>query len=140
MLVETAGQYDALPARTPTRWAVDTRARAGYTLISCSAQASLCLGDFRRARRSAADALAIVCDASPGSSPRGEVIKRADLGLAFAHLGEPEEAAALGRQALDSAHLVHSGLIRVRELDATLTDRYPDVAEVRDLHDRCRLA
>ncbi len=55
--------------------------------------------------------------------------------MSLAALGEPDEAAALGHQALTSTRLVDSVRCRAGDLDKILIARHLDVAEVRDFHE-----
>lgn len=77
---------------------------------------------------------------SASRAPRRVVTARIDLGLVLTELGRPDEAAALGAEALGSGWLVPSNVWRAGELVAALTTRYPDIAESRDLGEQLRTA
>jgi len=141
LLREAAGLYDRLPARAPMRFALDTGTLAGYAMTAYAASSYIWLGDaargdFENARRHAQEAVA-AHEGAPASdrSPSREAIARIDLGMALAALGEPDQAAALGREALASSRLVDSVRSRAGELDKLLIARHPGVAEVREFHE-----
>ena len=60
---------------------------------------------------------------------RNEAIAQIDLACCLAALGEPEEAARLGAEALDSSRVVDSVLTRAADLDASLRRAHPRLAE-----------
>ena len=67
-------------------------------------------------------------------------IARIDLALAHAQLGDPDDAIALGHQALDSARVVDSVLGRADDLTRFLARRYPRQAAVEGLRERLTTA
>ncbi|MER6524521.1 hypothetical protein [Streptomyces sp. NPDC001508] len=73
-------------------------------------------------------------------SPSREAIARIDLALAHAQLGNPDDAVALGHQALDSARVVDSVRHRAGDLSSFLTRRYPRQAAVEGLRERLAAA
>jgi hypothetical protein len=76
--------------------------------------------------------------APPASrSPSREAIARIDLATALAQLGTPDEAVVLGSQALTSTRVV-TVLLRARDLNKILVDRYPKLACVREFHEQYR--
>jgi tetratricopeptide (TPR) repeat protein len=99
------------------------------------------LGDLDRAEEHAQDVIA-QCLELPGLVrwPVRLAESRVDLGLIAVRRGQPDQAADLGRQALDSERKSGSTLGRVAELDTVLMTNYADVPETRDLHERYLLA
>ena len=69
-------------------------------------------------------------------APRRTVTARIDLGMVLTSLGRPDEAAALGAQAVDSGWLVPSNRWRAGELVDELDTRYPDLPDAADLRER----
>ncbi|MGH7511163.1 MAG: transcriptional regulator, partial [Gemmatimonadales bacterium] len=63
------------------------------------------------------------------------------LATALVHLGAPDEAIALGNEALASSTCA-ANFVRAhaRDLDAALVSRYPTLACVRDFHEQYRHA
>ncbi|MEV5748036.1 hypothetical protein AB0L00_09475 [Actinoallomurus sp. NPDC052308] len=137
LLQEAADLYDRLPVRAPVHHGIESRALADYAMAAHPASASLWLGDYRKARRQAEAALA-ASESGPAKdrSPSREAIVRIDLALAVAHLGEPDAAVDLGRQALASPRYVKSVLARAGDLDAVLTARHAETGYARDFHER----
>lgn len=87
--------------------------------------------------RHARTALAVHEQAGAESrSPSREAIARLDLGIAQAHRHEPEEAAALGIQALGSSRVVDSVLVRAAALDAALMTGHSELACVHTFHEQ----
>jgi len=141
LLREAADLYGRLPARAPMRFALDTGTLAGYAMTAYASSSYIWLGDaargdFENARRHAQEAVA-AHEAAPAAdrSPSREAIARIDLGMALAALGEPDQAAALGRAALASPRLVDSVCSRAGDLDRALAARHGDAAGVRDFHE-----
>ncbi|WP_157430711.1 tetratricopeptide repeat protein [Actinomadura macra] len=144
MLHQASKVYGALPARAPLRFTVDTGNLAALAMTSYPASAYIWLGDavrgdFAKARKHAQAAI----DEQEGlpesaRSPSREAIARVDLGIALAELGEPEEAAAMGRRALGTPRLVDSVRSRAGDLDRALAARHPEVPAVRDFHEMYR--
>lgn len=131
--------HDALPAQSPTRFGLDTATLAAYAVHAYAASSYLWLDQFGQAKASAEQALGVHLSASPQDrSPSREAIARIDLGTALAALGEPDEACALGRQALASGRVVDSVLIRASELGAAVTQRYPALPEGQELVEQVR--
>jgi tetratricopeptide (TPR) repeat protein len=129
--------YERLPARAPRRFTIDTGILASYAMTGYPASAYTWLGDFEAARTHAEAALAVHESASlDSSSPSREAIVRLDLAMALAHLGTPDEAVALGGQALTSTRVVTSVLLRAGDLDRALVSRYPRLACVREFHEQ----
>jgi tetratricopeptide (TPR) repeat protein len=138
-LCQAEALYDALPARCPKRFGLDTATLASYAVHSYAASSYLALGQFGKAKASAERALTVHVSAPPQDrSPSREAIARIDLGVALAALGEPEEACGLGRQALASGRVVGSVLGRASELGTLVTRRYPALAEGRELVEQTR--
>jgi transcriptional regulator with XRE-family HTH domain/tetratricopeptide (TPR) repeat protein len=139
LLRETARLYERLPARTPTRFTVDTATLASYAVTAYTASSYVWLGHYREAETHARAALAVHQAAPPASrSPSREAIARIDLALALAHLHQPDEAADLGRQALASTRVVNSVLCRAGELDTALTAGYATLGCTQDFHTQYR--
>jgi tetratricopeptide (TPR) repeat protein/transcriptional regulator with XRE-family HTH domain len=129
--------YEALPACTPTRFSVDTGTLAGYAITAYAASSYLSLGDFTQAERHARAALAVHEQVGAASrSPSREAIARLDLAIAQAHRHEPEEAAALGIQALGSSRVVDSVLARAAALDAALLTGHPELTCAHTFHEQ----
>jgi transcriptional regulator with XRE-family HTH domain len=136
LLVEAAALHDAMPARTPSRPAVDTGMLASYAMTAYPASCYVWLGDFAKARTYGEQAVAVHESAPPASrSPSREAIARIDLAIALAGLGIPDEAAALGRQALASPRVVDSVRARAGDLDILLMARYPDQEDAQVFHE-----
>lgn len=120
--------YTEQPACTPTRFSVDTGTLAGYAITAYAASSYLSLGDSTQAERHARATLAVHEQAGAASrSPSREAIARLDLAIAQAHRHEPEEAAALGIQALGSSRVVDSVPVRAAALDAALLTGHPEL-------------
>jgi tetratricopeptide (TPR) repeat protein/transcriptional regulator with XRE-family HTH domain len=99
------------------------------------------LGELDRAEEHAQDVVS-QCLATPGLVrwPVRLAENRVDLGLIAVRRGQPDQAADLGRQALDSERKSGSTLGRVAELDMVLMTNYAEIPETRDLHERYLVA
>ncbi|MER5492051.1 tetratricopeptide repeat protein [Streptomyces sp. NPDC002490] len=126
-----------LPPRSPRRFGMDVLPLADYALTSYPATSFIWLGQAEEARRHAEQALATY-EAAPAASrsPSREAIARIDMALAHALLGDPDDAVALGHQALGSARVVDSVRHRAGDLTSYLTRRYPGQAAVEGLCER----
>ncbi|MGH4022976.1 MAG: helix-turn-helix domain-containing protein [Pseudonocardiaceae bacterium] len=139
LFAEARELHDQLPADPPSRFTLDIVALARYAVTAYPAEAYLWLGDFETARAHAEAALALHQSAPSGSSTPGKGdIARLDLATALAHLGAPDEATALGRQALTSTCAYNSVRAHARDLNAALVSRYPTMSCVRDFHEQYR--
>jgi tetratricopeptide (TPR) repeat protein len=133
--------YDRLPPRSPRRFGTDVLQLADYALTSYPATSCVWLGQADRARRYAERALSAY-----GAAPRGsrshsrEAIARLDLGLAHAQLGNPDDAIALGHQALGSSRVVDSVRNRAGDLINYLARRYPGHEAAEALRERLTTA
>jgi tetratricopeptide (TPR) repeat protein len=131
--------HELLPARPPCRFTIDTGILASYAMTAYPASAYVWLGDFETARKYGEAALAVHESAPAGSrSPSREAIARFDLATALVHLGTPDDAVALGSQALTSTRVVTSVVARARDLDRALVSRYPRLACAREFHEQYR--
>ncbi|WP_244177217.1 hypothetical protein [Streptomyces albus] len=133
--------YGTLPPRSPRRFGLDVLPLADYALTSYSATSFIWLRQAEKARHHAERALATY-EAAPAAarSPSREAIARIDLALAHALLGDPDDAVALGHQALDSARVVDSVRHRAGDLASFLTRRYPRREAVEALRERLAAA
>lgn len=130
---------ERLPARAPSRFTIETGTLASYAMTAYPASAYVWLGDFETARTYGEAALAVHEAAPPSSrSPSREAIARFDLATALVHLGTPDDAVALGSQALTSTRVVASVVTRARDLDRALVSRYPRLACAREFHEQYR--
>jgi len=135
---------ERLSAQAPARFGHDMspeRASLPESLAGYAASSFIWLGLATEAQHYAEQALQRI-DALPVDrrSPSREAIARIDLGLARTALGAPDEACALGAQALCWEPPVgHPVRVRVLELDALLQRRYSNLPEVAAFHERCRL-
>ena len=136
---EAQQRYEQLSARTPRLFTVDADVLASYAITDYPASACLWLGDFESARTHAEAALA-VHESAPSDSrlPSREAAVRLVLATALVHLGTPDEAVALGDQALTSPRVVSWVLLRADDLDRALASRYPDLSCVREFHEQYR--
>jgi tetratricopeptide (TPR) repeat protein len=133
--------YEALPARCPDRFGVDTATLAAYAVHSYAASSYIWLEQYPAARTAAQAALATYQAASPEDrSPSREAIARLDMALAMTALGAPDEAYVLGKEALGSERVVDSVLVRTRDLARALTARYPTLPEAREFAEQVRCA
>jgi tetratricopeptide (TPR) repeat protein len=122
---------ERLPARAPSRFTVDTGIHASYAMTAFPASTYLWLKDFEAARTHAEAALAAIESAPPGSrSPYRQAQVRLDLAKALLGLGTPDDAVALGSQALTSTHMVPPLV--------ALVSQYPKLACVREFHEQYR--
>jgi len=126
-----------LPVRSPHRFGLDPLPLADYALTSYPATAYIWLGQAEQARQHAEHALAIY-EAAPAASrsPSREAIARIDLALAHAQLGDPDDAVAIGHQALNSDRVVDSVRNRAADLTGYLVRRYPAHGAARELRER----
>ncbi|WP_246094893.1 tetratricopeptide repeat protein [Streptomyces roseicoloratus] len=133
--------YRLLPPRSPRRFGMDVLPLADYALTSYPATSYIWLGQAEEARQHAEQALATY-EAAPAASrsPSREAIARIDMALAHALLGDPDDAVALGHQALDSGRVVDSVRHRAGDLTSYLTRRYPRQAAVEGLCERLAAA
>jgi len=139
LLTEARNLHDQLPAQTPNRFAVGTGMQASYAITAYPAHAYLRLGDFKAARTHSEAALAAHESALPGdSSPGKGAMARLNLATALVHLGAPDEAAALGGQALTTTGTLNFLRPHARDLNAALVSRYPTLACVQDFHEQYR--
>ncbi|MDQ3764408.1 MAG: helix-turn-helix domain-containing protein [Actinomycetota bacterium] len=131
--------HERLPARAPCRFAKDTGIIASYAITAYPASAYLWLRDFETARRHGEAALAAIESAPPGSREQRQSFAQLILATALVGLGTPDEAVALGTQALMSTRVVTSGVVAyARDLDRALVSRYPRLACVREFHEQYR--
>ncbi|MET9296584.1 XRE family transcriptional regulator [Streptomyces sp. NPDC003077] len=129
--------YEQLPTRPPRCFGMDVAPLAEYALTSYPATSFIWLGRPQAAQRHAEQALTAFASAPAASrSPSREAIAHIDLGLAHAHLGDPDAAVALGHQALDSARVVESVRSRAADLATVLSHRYPRDSSVAELRER----
>ncbi len=68
--------------------------------------------------------------------PTRLAIAQLDAAVALVQQGKPDEACHLAQLAIGTERMVSSVRTRAGELDAALLHRWPNVAEVRDLHER----
>ena len=134
--------HEHLPIQTSTHFGQDTspdRTSLPDLLVGHAASSCVWLGLAEEAQRHAEHTLELIHSAPVAhQSPIREAIARIDLGLARTVLAAPDEACALGTQALrwepPAGHPVHA---RALELDAALQRRYPDLPQVAEFHERC---
>ncbi|MGH4018401.1 MAG: tetratricopeptide repeat protein, partial [Pseudonocardiaceae bacterium] len=118
LFAEARNLYDHMPAQIPSRFTINTGTLASYAIAAHPAQAYLWLEDFQAARTHAEAALAVHESAPPGGSSTGKgAIARLDLANALAHLGEPDEAVALGNQGLTSTCAANFVRTHARDLN-----------------------
>ncbi|MGH4017517.1 MAG: hypothetical protein ACRDSL_27070, partial [Pseudonocardiaceae bacterium] len=142
LLTEARRLHDRLPAQRPCWFTVGTGTQASYAITAYPAHAYLWLEDFPAAKTHGEAALAAHESAPPGgSSPGKGAMARLVLATALTHLGSPDEAAALGNEALASSTCA-ANFVRAhaRDLDAALVSRYPTLSCVRDFHEQYRHA
>ena len=143
-LREAMDLHERLPARSPTRFGQDVSpdlVPLPDQLVDYAASSYVWLGLAKDAQRYAEHTLQLInAEPADSRSPSREAIARIDLGLARTALAAPDEACALGHQALSceppAGHPVH---VRALELDALLQRRYPDLPQVAAFHERCHL-
>lgn len=139
LFTEARRLHDQLPAETPNRFTIGTGTLASYAITAYPAHAYLALEDFHAAKTHSEAALAVHESAPPASSSPGKgAMARLNLATALTHLGEPDEAAALGHQALTSACAANFVRTHAHDLNAALVRRYPTLTCVRDFHDHYR--
>lgn len=140
LFAEARRLHDQMPTQTPIRFTLNTGAQASYAITAHPAQAYLWLEDFHAAKRYGEAALAIHESAPPGGSSTGRgAMVRLVLATALTHLGTPDEAVALGNEALTSS-VCAANFVRAhaRDLDVALVSRYPALTCVRDFHEQHR--
>ncbi|MGI8331571.1 helix-turn-helix domain-containing protein [Actinomadura scrupuli] len=130
---------DRLPTRVSLRFTEDDSTDLRARLHDYAARSHLRLENFVKAEDYARCALSVhesgpAAEVAPGKGAGN----RMNLGIALTRLGAPEEAAALGRQALGSASRFQTVRLRARELDDALTGRYARLPEVREFHEHYR--
>lgn len=139
LFTEARNLHDRMPTQTPSRFTIGTGTQASYAITAYPAHAYLRLGDFQAARTHSEAALAAHESAQPGvSSPGKGAMARLNLATSLAHLGAPDEAAALGNQALIAAGALNFVRPHARDLNAALVNRYPTLPCVRDFHEQYR--
>lgn len=140
MLRQATEVFERLPADVSLRLTADAGPVLEYTLLDYAARSYLWLGDDESARKHADQAVSVIDSASPEQRWKTkEASARVDLGLALAGLGEPEEAAMHGQEALTLGGGYRLLLTHARHLDNALTSRYPGLPETRDFHERYRV-
>ncbi|MGH9962130.1 MAG: hypothetical protein ACREBC_34210, partial [Pyrinomonadaceae bacterium] len=108
--------HERLPARAPCRFTVDTGIHASSAITAFPASAYLWLKDFETARTHGEAALAAIVSAPPGSkSPYRQSQVHFNLALALVGLGTPDDAVALGNQAMASMRMVPSLVALARD-------------------------
>ncbi|MGH8899234.1 MAG: XRE family transcriptional regulator [Egibacteraceae bacterium] len=143
-LREAMDLHERLPARPPTRFGQDISpdlVPLPDQLVDYAASSYVWLGLAKKGQQYAEHTLQLI-NAEPAKrrSSSREAIARIDLGLARTTLGSPDEACALGAQALCWEPPVgHPVRVRALELDALLQRRYPDLPKVAAFHERCHL-
>ncbi|MGH3911302.1 MAG: helix-turn-helix domain-containing protein [Pseudonocardiaceae bacterium] len=139
LFTEARRLHDQLPAQTPSRSTTGTGTLASYAITAYPAHAYLALEDFHAAKTHSEAAVAAHESAPPGGSSSGKgTMARLNLATALTHLGEPDEAAALGHQALTSTCAANFVCTHARDLNTALVSRYPTLTCVRDFHDHYR--
>lgn len=138
LFTEARNLHDQMPTQTPRRFTLDTGRMASYAVAAHPAQAYLWLDDFQAAKTHSEAALAVHESAYGDSSSGKGAIARLDLALALAHLGAPDEAVALGGQALTPTCALGSVLTHARDLNAVLVSRYPTLTCVQDFREQYR--
>jgi helix-turn-helix protein len=137
LFAEAQQLHDRLPTRAPILFTLDTGTLTSCAMTDYPASAYLWLRDFETARTYGEAALAVHESAPPDSRlPSREAVARLILATALVQLGAPDEAVALGDQALASTRVVASVVARVRDLDKALVSRYPRLACVREFHEQ----
>ncbi len=139
LFTEARCLHDQLPAQTPARFTTGTGTLASYAITAYPAHAYLSLEDFHAARTHSEAALAAHDSAPPGSSSPGKgAMARLNLATALAQLSEPDQAVALGHQALTSTCAANFVRTHARDLNTALVSRYPTLTCVRDFHEQYR--
>jgi tetratricopeptide (TPR) repeat protein len=129
-------RYERLPAKAPRRFMMDTGIHASYAMTAYPASAYLWLSDFETARTYGEAALAAL--PSGNKSPYAQAQVRFELAKALVGLGTPDDAVALGSQALTSTRMVPPLVAHARDLDRVLVSRYPRLACAREFHEQYR--
>jgi tetratricopeptide (TPR) repeat protein len=140
-LRESMNLYERLPAQPLTRFGLDTGLTVSCAVTSYAASSCNSLDLPDQAQRHATDALDLL-NAAPEKDrfPAREAFARIELALALVPLGSPDEACDLGHQALSSDRgVVYTVRAKSLELDAALRQRYPDLPEAMEFHERCRM-
>ncbi|MBV9144205.1 MAG: hypothetical protein JO115_25345 [Pseudonocardiales bacterium] len=139
LFTEAQRLHERLTTRTPSRFHNDPVRHAFYAIIGFPASAYGWLGDFTTAHTHAETELAVYesmpLDRRP---PRMTALARLDLAVALVGLGTPDDAVALGSQAVTSTRMASWVAARIRDLDRVLVNRYPDLSCVREFHEQCR--
>jgi tetratricopeptide (TPR) repeat protein/transcriptional regulator with XRE-family HTH domain len=139
LFAEAQRLHERLPARAPCRFTMDTGIHASYAMTAYPASAYLWLRDFDAARTHGEAALAALESTPPGSrSPYRQAQARFDLATALVGLGTPDDAVALGSQALTSTRMVPPLVAHAHDLDRALVSRYPRLACAREFHEQYR--
>ncbi|MGB6165818.1 MAG: helix-turn-helix transcriptional regulator [Pseudonocardiaceae bacterium] len=139
LFVEALRLHERLPARPPCRFDTDTGIIASYAMTAYPASAYIWLGDFDTARTHGEAALAAIESAPLGSREQRSSFAQIILATALVGYGAPDDAAALGSQALTSARVITSGMVTyVRDLDRALVSRYPRRVCAREFHEQYR--
>jgi hypothetical protein len=141
LFTEAQRLHERLPVRTPSRFHSDPVRHAFYAIIGFPASAYGWLGDFTTARTHAEAELAVYESMPPDRRPpRMTTMARLDLAISLVGLGPPDDAVALGSQALTSTRMASWVVARIRDLDRALVSRYPDLSCVREFHEQYRHA
>lgn len=131
--------HERLPARTLILFPWDTGRQAFLSMIGYPVSVCVWLGDFTTARTHGEAAVAVHESTLPGVAPRLAAVARLDLATALVGLGAPDDAVALGSQALTSTRMASSWVVaRAHDLDKILVGRYPDLSCVREFHEQYR--
>jgi hypothetical protein len=131
---------ERLPAQASTGLGTESGKPAVYVITSNLASGCIALDIRGQAQRHASDALDLITALSePDRRPSAEAYARIDLALALVPLGSPDEACALGHQALSSERVGFSERLNALELDTALQRDYADLPVVVEFHERCRL-
>jgi hypothetical protein len=131
--------YERLPARSPCRFTMDTGIHAFYAMTAFPVSAYLSLRDFETARTHGEAALTAIESAPSDSRQQRQIFAQLILATALVGLGTPDDAVALGSQALTLTRVVRSGIVaRARDLDRALVSHYPRLACVREFHEQYR--
>lgn len=139
LLTEAQALHDRLPTRKSSRLPIDDSVFASHSLVSRTSSSYVWLADYPQAETHARTALAVLGSADPADrSPKAEASARINLGIALAHLGSLDEAAAHGSQALSSIRAVDSVLSRAGELDQALMTRFPREPATQSFHEQYR--
>ncbi len=136
LFAEAQQLHERLPARAPNRFTMDTGIIASYAMTAFPATAYLWRRDFKTARTHGEAALAAIESAPPGSRKQRQSFAQLILATALVGLGTPDDAVALGNQALTSTRWATSVVVaHARDLDRALVSRYPKLACAREFHE-----